>query len=215
MNCYSQSHNKGIKRAFTLAEVLLTLAIVGIVAAITIPTMVSNSQKKEIESGFFTSYKILNEATTALKAKHQVDNVKTVFGGNHMKMMEEYCSVLNCVQTCIPGQSQGVCFPAIITKFSGDDYSNLGNHYTARLSNNVCLRFWTHTSTYADFFFDVNCFKGPNVIGVDIQQLGFDDNGVKFGGGDYSDWCNKTSTYTWTGQGCGKRIIEEGGIKYW
>ncbi len=32
--------------AFTLAEVLITLAIIGIVAALTIPTLISNYQKK-------------------------------------------------------------------------------------------------------------------------------------------------------------------------
>ena len=35
------------KSAFTLAEVLITLAIVGVIAAITIPSLLSNSHKKE------------------------------------------------------------------------------------------------------------------------------------------------------------------------
>ena len=37
-----------MKKAFTLAEVLITLAIIGIVAAITIPTLVKNYKKKVI-----------------------------------------------------------------------------------------------------------------------------------------------------------------------
>ena len=39
-------NDKKVKAAFTLAEVLITLAIIGIVAAMTIPTLVSNYQKK-------------------------------------------------------------------------------------------------------------------------------------------------------------------------
>ncbi len=37
-----------MKKAFTLAEVLITIAIIGIVAAITIPTLVKNYKKKVI-----------------------------------------------------------------------------------------------------------------------------------------------------------------------
>lgn len=33
--------------AFTLAEVLITLAVIGIVAAMTIPTLINNYQKKD------------------------------------------------------------------------------------------------------------------------------------------------------------------------
>ena len=35
------------KNAFTLAEVLITLAIIGVVAAISIPSVISNSQQQE------------------------------------------------------------------------------------------------------------------------------------------------------------------------
>ncbi len=37
-----------MRKAFTLAEVLITLAIIGVVAAMTIPTLVANYQKKAI-----------------------------------------------------------------------------------------------------------------------------------------------------------------------
>ena len=35
-----------MKRGFTLAEVLITLGIIGVVAALTIPTLINNYQKK-------------------------------------------------------------------------------------------------------------------------------------------------------------------------
>ena len=43
------------KRAFTLAEVLITLGIIGVVAAMTIPTLISNYQKKQFEVAFSIS----------------------------------------------------------------------------------------------------------------------------------------------------------------
>ena len=39
------SHNQG----FTLAEVLITLGIIGVVAALTIPNLVANHRAKELE----------------------------------------------------------------------------------------------------------------------------------------------------------------------
>lgn len=35
-----------MKKGFTLSEVLITLGIIGIVAAITLPTLITNYQKK-------------------------------------------------------------------------------------------------------------------------------------------------------------------------
>lgn len=39
------------KQAFTLAEVLITLAIIGIVAALSIPSVISNTQQAEYRTG--------------------------------------------------------------------------------------------------------------------------------------------------------------------
>lgn len=38
---------KKLKFAFTLAEVLITLGVIGVVAAITIPSIVQNQQKRK------------------------------------------------------------------------------------------------------------------------------------------------------------------------
>ncbi|CCY62756.1 unknown [Clostridium sp. CAG:967] len=42
--------------AFTLAEVLITLGIIGVVAALTMPSLIQNKQKKELETAFKKSY---------------------------------------------------------------------------------------------------------------------------------------------------------------
>ncbi len=39
------------EKGFTLAEVLITLAIIGVVAAISIPSVISNSQQQEFKTG--------------------------------------------------------------------------------------------------------------------------------------------------------------------
>lgn len=44
------------KNAFTLAEVLITLGIIGVVAAMTLPSIIQNKQKKDLEVSFKKSY---------------------------------------------------------------------------------------------------------------------------------------------------------------
>ncbi len=50
------------KFGFTLAEVLITLGIIGVVAAITIPGLIANVQKHAVVSGLKEAHSILNQA---------------------------------------------------------------------------------------------------------------------------------------------------------
>lgn len=62
----------GYKRiAFTLAEVLITLGIIGVVAAMTIPTLMKNYQKKVLEVQFKKSVAVVQQII--LKARQELD----------------------------------------------------------------------------------------------------------------------------------------------
>lgn len=50
------------RAAFTLAEVLITLGIIGVVAAITMPTLIQNHRKHEIETRLKKVYSTMNQA---------------------------------------------------------------------------------------------------------------------------------------------------------
>jgi len=49
-------------RAFTLAEVLITLGIIGVVAAMTMPTLIQKHRKTVAETGLKKFYTIMNQA---------------------------------------------------------------------------------------------------------------------------------------------------------
>src|SRR5574344_1906017 len=53
------------EKAFTLAEVLIVLGIIGIVAAMTIPQLISNYQKAATVSQLKKTYSMLNQALKA------------------------------------------------------------------------------------------------------------------------------------------------------
>ena len=50
------------KIAFTLAEVLITLGIIGIVAAMTLPTLIQSNKNKEVEAKLKKIYSVMNQA---------------------------------------------------------------------------------------------------------------------------------------------------------
>ncbi len=81
-----------MKKGFTLAEVLITLAIIGVVAAISIPSVISNSQQQEFKTGLKKAISVLNSAITlnmALEGETPYDN-SNLFGylTKHMSIMK-------------------------------------------------------------------------------------------------------------------------------
>ena len=56
--------------AFTLAEVLITLTIIGVIAAITIPTLMQNYKKHEVEVKVKEAYSIISNAIKMAEAEH-------------------------------------------------------------------------------------------------------------------------------------------------
>ena len=62
--CYygDMIHHCDNKKAFTLAEVLITLGIIEVVAALTMPALIANYQKKQTIAQLKKAYSILNQA---------------------------------------------------------------------------------------------------------------------------------------------------------
>ena len=62
--------NNSRKIAFTLAEVLITLGIIGVVAAMTIPTLMANHRKKVVETKLEKIYSVMNQAINLTNAEY-------------------------------------------------------------------------------------------------------------------------------------------------
>lgn len=59
-----------VKNAFTLAEVLITLGIIGVVAAMTLPTLMQNAQNRELEAALKKNYSIIQQAFKLYEAEN-------------------------------------------------------------------------------------------------------------------------------------------------
>ena len=69
VSCRHSNADLHKKVAFTLAEVLITLGIIGVVAALTIPNVVSNYKKKVVETRLAQLYSVLNQAVELSEEK--------------------------------------------------------------------------------------------------------------------------------------------------
>lgn len=59
-----------MKKGFTLAEVLITLGIIGIVAAMTLPTVINDSTERETVAKVKKFYSVMNQALLMAISKH-------------------------------------------------------------------------------------------------------------------------------------------------
>ena len=65
-----------MKKAFTLAEVLITLGIIGVVAALTLPSVVQNYQKRSLEVATQKFYSVMSQAIKQYMADVGVDDLR-------------------------------------------------------------------------------------------------------------------------------------------
>jgi len=85
---------------FTLAEVLITLGIIGVVAAMTIPTLIANTNGAKFRSQFKKSLSTLNQAGLMGQAQYEFDYAGTTEAcaegaKDHPENVMTFCSLLN------------------------------------------------------------------------------------------------------------------------
>ncbi len=83
------------KSAFTLAEVLITLAIIGVVAAMTIPTLVANYQEKSWDTSATIFDRKLTEALKVMNTQSSLAGL-----GTTENFVEELSKHLKITKTC-------------------------------------------------------------------------------------------------------------------
>ena len=100
------THSTHVKNvAFTLAEVLITLGIIGVVAAMTIPTLISNYQEKELVTRAKKALAQVNNAIDLARAENGYGDNSVLFNTNNtseesMRAFAKYFKVQEiCVNT--------------------------------------------------------------------------------------------------------------------
>lgn len=168
-------------KAFTLAEVLIVLGIIGIIAEMTIPTLIQNTQNAAMKSGLKVAYSTLSQAFTMLAN----DNSGTLSGyysdgnavvtalSNHLKM----------IKTCSQSQTNGCLGPVKdYYAYTATDFDFPGFILSNGIS--VDIQYWRQNCDAQSYYsastiystnwecaylmVDVNGLKSPNQIAKDI-----------------------------------------------
>lgn len=94
------------KIGFTLAEVLITLVIIGVIAAMTVPTLMNNTQGQENKTAFKKAISAMNQALTA---EHSLEG-NTSSSLSLAKIMKKRTNVITTVEAWpggdLPGSAQ-------------------------------------------------------------------------------------------------------------
>ncbi len=188
---------KPSKLAFTLAEVLITLAIIGIVAALTIPTLVSKNEKKQLYTQFMKSYNTLSNVMNLASAEHgdpsnwvsypNDNNVHDVSALIFDKILSKNMKV---VKTCkVSNYSECMPFASYKTL---DGNLLFGEETLSEMPSESVFIIGADGSSYmiisdiysglldVFFYLDTNGLKGPNVLGRDLHALEFSDSDGKY-----------------------------------
>lgn len=198
-----------MKTGFTLAEVLITLGIIGLVAAMTLPGVVANYQKKEAAAKL---KKIYSSISQVLEKEQVVETLDE--WDNSEKILKKYF---------LPNFTGAKLYPAIsnngskVMCDSKSQYKWLNNvgistpfqPYTAaiKLPDGTCIG--VNPNPNRDVFIDINgTSKLPNVAGKDLFFFQINKQGRLLPYYYNWDYAKINSTEMWA---CNKKSAGGGG----
>lgn len=184
--------------AFTLAEVLITLAIIGVVAALTIPSVVNNYREKQVITVLKKNYSVLNNAYNLAIAQYgdisqwgqketimdyeenDDENIPEVH--NLYDIADRFMSNLKIGVDC--GYEANGCFKQTykqLNEYDERDFENQSRYRKFILNDGTLIALQGYEQEmgyFGEIWIDVNGKKGPNIVGKDMFLFGINDRGV-------------------------------------
>lgn len=214
-----------MKRAFTLAEVLITLGIIGVVAAITIPNVIKNYKAIVLESQFKKAYSVFSQATERIIIE-ELGGLTDLSGVSAAELLNFYQKYMAKAVQCDRFQTcPGGVFPKANNERWGSDF--IVNNYKTYNGNTVniygiadaAIALQDGTFAIIDgaaankyITIDINGWKNkPNKLGHDFFMFQIVKGHLQPIGkrGTNSDYnlCSKTSTSGHNGKGCAIKAL--------
>lgn len=181
--------------AFTLAEVLITLGIIGVVAAMTIPTLMNSYQKNVYVTALKKAYATTNQALTQMAADAGCAGDLTCTGffsstNSNQTVGDAFAKYFKVLKNCGDYSTTSTlgCFSNDVNyNYDGSDPNSGWDHVNYRFValDGTAYMFYSYADncavgTYSnhttnnlnrvcgDLYIDVNGVKGPNFLGRDI-----------------------------------------------
>ena len=173
-------NNKGYKRynAFTLAELMIVIMIIGVIASITIPGLLNDTNDSEFNTALKKAYSDLAGAIVLIQANNNgVVSVGDVSGSSSTTLRSDFCSVMTCTKT---DTTQNL-FGSTDYKFykgGNSGWPASSSSPAAMLNNGNIIEFTSNSTcsgtpitTCGTIAVDINGTKGPNMFGKDTYQF--------------------------------------------
>ena len=202
----------GRKIGFTLAEVLITIGIIGIVAAMTIPMLISGYKKSVVVSSLQKNLSLFSQAVQLAEAKHGfTDEWPYCNEDSSIECTEEFFNnyllpELKVIKVCTPEESE-ICWTDPKSLSGNDGYldgkSTVIPAITVLLGNGSSIFMWAGAQNseqaHWQIWIDIDGpMKGPALIGGDVFGLKlnykncivdgvFIRKGVQISGSEYQD----------------------------
>ncbi|MDD3150321.1 MAG: prepilin-type N-terminal cleavage/methylation domain-containing protein, partial [Candidatus Gastranaerophilales bacterium] len=177
------------KQGFTLSEVLVVIAIIGIIASITLPTVLSGTNQAENIVKWKKVYANLTQVTLLI-IQENGDFKGILATGQNEELKNLYMEHFNYIKSC-PNVIADDCWPGTVNLGGTPLMDSLsdnagfiaadGTIYTFDYERSACsLQLSTLTNPYCGIIsVDINGNKGPNEEGKDIFGVYIFQNGLK------------------------------------
>lgn len=203
--------------AFTLAEVLITLGIIGVVAALTIPALMSSTNYKECNEKFKVVFSQLQQAAVTIKSNNG-DTFVNAFGAaaDQTAVVQGFAQVMKTLPTSTgyKGFTHTAKNPhgdTVTTNMDWDPFIALANGACISAQSSIPACNW-NSGTCSRIDVDVNCSQGPNILGVDIYTIWLTTNGfVPSGKSVYSynsGVCSSSDAGATSGFDCALHVLQ-------
>ena len=163
--------------AFTLAEILITLGIIGVVSILTIPTLMADSRNKTYEAQLHKVYNELSQAALRYQTEKNALTLKEAGLSTQAAFETFMTKYFNVIQTC---DGTTPCVAGSYRKLDGTAITmpdGSTTFYSLASGASICPRI-VADANYSYFIVDVNGAKGPNILGKDLFTLYLYDNGT-------------------------------------
>ena len=218
-----------MKKGFTLAEVLITLGIIGVVAAMTIPTLIQKSYEKHVISQLRETQSILSQAIKMAEEEYgDIDgwDFRISESKESNKLAgERIIKYMKVAHICgVDADNKGQCTPENYDEKNGKSHNSVVNYryssmYKFVLNNGSSIYIHTpiqRNNDYVGFYVDINGKSRPNKIGVDLFYFIYGLNalrplGAKDSNFPYERYCKTKNSIGW---GCAYYVLNNQKMDY-
>lgn len=190
---YPEFRMKFAGTAFTLAEILIVLGIIGLIADMTIPTLLTRTQEKivvtQLKKAHSTFENALRMAIAENGSPENWNLIDNQSGEGAVNMLNMLAPILNITKKC---DLEAGCFPDVNYKsLEGQSILNLNEDQgraKAQLADGTIFATLTNSADCSVeqhgvklcgvIYIDINGFKPPNQWGKDFFQLNVTKTGI-------------------------------------